>query len=412
MRDTDHYARLLGISSPWRVSLVELDEPALTVTIHLRLDSSAKLRCPQCKAVCPRYDSRRRKWRHLDTMQFTTIVEADVPRVSCSEHGVVMITVPWAEGSSRYTVLFERTVIDWLRDASVSAVAGNLKLSWTAVDGIMRRAVERGLARRASSPPRHLSIDETSFQRRHEYVTVVTEQTTGAVLYVADDRTRESLAGYFEPLSAEERAGIESASMDMWAAYIGTVREFLPDADRKICFDKFHVAQHLGNGVDAVRRAEHKRLSADGDDRLKGTRYRWLEQPRNMAPKHLPSFRQLRDSALATAAAWSVKEYAMCLWSYISRTWAEKGWRAWIAWTKRKAIAAMTRVAEMVDKHLYGIINAIVLKRTNAHAESANARIQKVKSRACGFRNRERFRAAIMFHCGQLELYPRYAEMP
>lgn len=105
MRDTDHYTRLLGISSPCGVSLVELDEPALIVTINLRLDSSAKLRCPQCRAVCPRYDSRRRKWRHVDTMQFTTIVEADWPRVSCSEHGVDMISVPWAEGSSRCTVL-------------------------------------------------------------------------------------------------------------------------------------------------------------------------------------------------------------------------------------------------------------------------------------------------------------------
>jgi transposase len=407
MDDKDRFSRLLGISAPWRVSLVEQDEAALTLTIHLRLDSAARLRCPHCGKLSPRYDSRRRSWRHLDTMQFRTIVEADVPRVECPVDGVLQIDVPWAEDSSRYTALFERRVIDWLKDASTSAVARNLKLSWNAVDGIMQRAVARGLARRASTLPQHVSVDETSFQRRHEYVTVVTEQTTGAVLYVADDRTRESLAGFFEPLSVEERAAIESISMDMWPAFISTVEEFLPDARRKICFDKFHIAQHLGAGVDAVRRAEHKRLSAEGDERLKGTRYHWLWQPTNMPTKHLPSFRQLRDSALATASAWSVKEYAMCLWSYLSRTWAEKAWRTWIEWTRSKAIAPMTKVADMVEKHLWGIINAIVLKRTNAHAESANARIQRVKSRACGFRSRERFRTAIMFHCGQLDLYPR-----
>ena len=406
MDDKDRFGRLLGIKSPWRVGLVEQDEVALTLTIHLRLDGGARLRCPHCGKPCPRYDSRRRTWRHLDTMQFSTLVEADVPRVTCAEHGVIQIGVPWAEDSSRYTALFERMVIGWLMVASTSAVARNLRLSWNAVDGIMQRAVARGLARRTTIPPEHLSVDETSFQRRHEYVTVVTEQSTGAVLYVADDRTCEALAGFFEDFSVEQRAGIESVSMDMWPAYISTVEEYVPDARRKICFDKFHVAQHLGNGIDAVRRAEHKRLSADGDERLKGTRYRWLEQPRNMASKHLPSFRQLRDSALATAAAWSVKEYAMCLWSYVSRTWCEKAWRAWIAWTNRTAIAPMMKVASMIQKHLWGIINAIVLKRTNAHAESANARIQKVKSRACGFRNRERFRTAIMFHCGKLELYP------
>ena len=29
-----------------------------------------------------------------------------------------------------------------------------------------------------------------------------------------------------------------------------------------------------------------------------------------------------------------------------------------------------------------------------------------MKARACGFRSRERFRMAIYFHCGGLDLYP------
>ena len=99
MDDKDRFSRLLGISAPWRVSLVEQDESALTLTIHLRLDSTARLRCPHCGKLSPRYDSRRRSWRHLDTMQFRTIVEADVPRVECPIDGVLQIDVPWAEDS-------------------------------------------------------------------------------------------------------------------------------------------------------------------------------------------------------------------------------------------------------------------------------------------------------------------------
>jgi transposase len=67
----------------------------------------------------------------------------------------------------------------------------------------------------------------------------------------------------------------------------------------------------------------------------------------------------------------------------------------------------MKKVAQTISGHLWGIVNAIVLKRSNALAESTNSRIQRVKSRACGFGNRERFRTAIMFHLGQLDLYPR-----
>ena len=65
----------------------------------------------------------------------------------------------------------------------------------------------------------------------------------------------------------------------------------------------------------------------------------------------------------------------------------------------------MIRAAAMVQKHLEGIINAIVLKATNAQGESMNAKIQKIKAQASGYRNRQRFRDAIMFHLGGLDMY-------
>ena len=101
---------------------------------------------------------------------------------------MVTIQVPWAEGSSRYTAQFEAEVIGWLKEASVKAVARRMRLSWTAVDGIMQRAVARGLARRETEAVRRLSVDETSFRRRHRYVTVVSNPETGHVLHVAPGR--------------------------------------------------------------------------------------------------------------------------------------------------------------------------------------------------------------------------------
>ncbi|TVR45388.1 MAG: ISL3 family transposase, partial [Planctomycetota bacterium] len=38
--------------------------------------------------------------------------------------------------------------------------------------------------------------------------------------------------------------------------------------------------------------------------------------------------------------------------------------------------------------------------------ESLNAKIQKIKARACGFRNKRRFINAIYFHLGGLDLMP------
>jgi transposase len=344
-------------------------------------------------------------------MQFQTILQAEMPRVECREHGVLHIPAPWAEEGSGFTALFEALVIDWLKAAPIATVARYLRLSWKAVDSIMQRAVRRGLQRRRATAPEHLSVDETSFQRRHEYVTVVTDQSSGAVLYVADNRTIESLSGFFQELSKPRRDAIRSISMDMWPAYITAVRQNVPNADERICFDKFHVAKYLGDAVDRVRRQEHRALSATGDERLKKTRYRWLENPDRMSLKHWREFEHLRNSALKTARAWAIKEHAMCLWHYRSRTWAAKQWKRWLAWAQRSRLEPIIRVSGTIKTHLWGIINAVVLKRTNGAAESMNARIQRIKARACGFRNRHRFRNAIMFHLGNLDLYPRRANM-
>ena len=108
--------------------------PQGQVIVHVERKAGAQPCCPTCSKPAPGYDSRRRRWRHLDTCQYKTILEADVPRVKCPEHGVVTTTVPWAEPNSGFTALFEALVIDWLKEASTSAVARLMGLSWNAID--------------------------------------------------------------------------------------------------------------------------------------------------------------------------------------------------------------------------------------------------------------------------------------
>ena len=83
-------------------------------------------------------------------------------------------------------------MIDWLREANQSAVSRQLQLSCHEVDGIMSRAVARGLARREKISPTRIGVNETSFQKRHEYVTVVTNIDNSRVIAVMDGRTEEA----------------------------------------------------------------------------------------------------------------------------------------------------------------------------------------------------------------------------
>lgn len=193
MRDTQLYEQILGLRDPWTVTSVELERSAGSVLLKVEPRPDAEFSGPICGKPVPGYDRRTRRWRHLDTRQYTTILEASMPRLACPEHGVVTVIVPWAEPGSGFTALFEALVIDWLHEASIQAVAQQLRVSWSSTDRIMARAVARGMARREAVNPERLCVDETSFQKRHEYVTVVTDPDAGHVLHVAQDRRTESL---------------------------------------------------------------------------------------------------------------------------------------------------------------------------------------------------------------------------
>ncbi|MGH7549999.1 MAG: ISL3 family transposase, partial [Gemmatimonadota bacterium] len=285
MDDRRLYQTILGLTEPWYVSEVEVRAEAEEVVVRLALPADAPLSCPACGRVAPRYDrSDERRWRHLDTCQYQTLLVARVPRVRCEEHGVRQIAVAWAEDRSRFTALFEALAIRLLQETTVSGLAALMGLSWDEAAAIQRRAVARGLSRRAAEPLRFVGVDETSFAKRHEYVTVVADLERSRVVWVGDHRRRHTLGEYWSTVPEAERARVEEVVMDMWDPYIAATRVALPAGAEKIVFDRFHVVQHLNQAVDQVRRAEQRELHQRGDRRLKKTRYLWLKGRQRRTP--------------------------------------------------------------------------------------------------------------------------------
>ena len=244
VQDHELYRRILGIEGPWFVESVELKLEDGEVHVFLGHHEMIEWECPECGAAGKLHDHQpERRWRHLDTCQYQTILHAEPPRTECRNHGVKVIKLPWAEPSSRFTALFEALAIEWLKAASQKAVADRLKLSWDEIHGIMERAVQRGLKRRQAEPVSQIGVDEKAFRKGHSYLTLVNDLVRKRVLYVAEERRQSSLDGFWETLTAEQISGIHAVAMDMWDPYIASVREHLPAADGKIVFDKFHVAQ-------------------------------------------------------------------------------------------------------------------------------------------------------------------------
>src|SRR6266571_1603698 len=371
MDDLTLYATILGIGAPWDVVRVELDDTAKAVHVWLEERPETTFTCPECQTVSPLHDHVERSWRHLDTCQYETRLHARVPRVQCAEHGVKTVPVPWATPHSRFTVLFERLAIAWLKEATPAAVARRLGLTWEEANGIVERAVKRGLARRLSMAARYLGIDEHSYLKHFQFVTMVVDLERQTVLHVADDRTAETLAGYFESLSIEERLAIEA--------------------------------------IDQVRRRENRVLRQQGDHRLTGTKFLWLKTrvtANDFTVAARRHFRRLRRSTLKSARAWAMKEAFRHLWDYRSIPAARAFFERWQAWAIRSRLRPMIHVAGIIRRHLANVLNYITYPLTNAVTEGLNAKIQWIKYSSRGFRNRERFKLAIYFHCGGLDLAP------
>lgn len=395
---------ILGISDPWFVDRVELKLEKGEVHVYLKHSESIQWECPECGVLCNLYDHQpMRSWRHLDTCQYQTILHADPPRSNCEKHGPKTVKLPWAEQRSRFTLLFERLAIDWLGAASQKAVAERLDLSWDEIHGIMERAVERGLARREVESLQYLGVDEKAFRKGHNYLTLVNDLVQSRVLYVADDRKETSLDGFWPTLTEKQMQDIQGIAMDMWDPYIKSTRNHLPDADQKIVFDKYHIAGHLGDAVDRVRRKENKDPAVDC---LVGTKYLWLRNPDNFAQDAWRNFKSLRESALKTARAWALKESAMGLFDYVYEGAARNHFKWWYNWATHSRLKPIIDVARMLKSRLANILTYLKHRITNAASESLNAKIQWVKFTARGFRNKQNFKTAIYFHCGGLNLAP------
>jgi transposase len=401
----EHYRLLLGLDANWQVDDVELSLDEKWVEIRLEFTGS-EIRCPDCGELCRRHDlAPERTWRHLDTMQFETVLRARVPRCACSRCGVKTATVPWADKHSRFTLLFEAFALEVLQAAStIRRAAEVLALDWDAVHSILERGVARGLARRSVEQVQHVGLDEKSFGHGQSYVSVMVDLDESRVLEVVPDRTTESAKNLFESLPESQRSQVAVAVMDMSSAYEEATKQCVPQA--VVVHDKFHISKHLNEAVDQVRRAENKELQRDGDDRLKRTRQLWLFSEYNLSQEQVARFGNLRESDLKTARAWAIKEHFQWFWSYQYPATARKFFQQWYGWACRSRLRPIIRVAKMLKRRFEQIVTHIKYRFTNAVAEGFNSKIQSIKSNARGFRSFANFRLRILFYCGRLDVMP------
>nr|VFK26069.1 MAG: Transposase [Candidatus Kentron sp. LPFa]VFK36872.1 MAG: Transposase [Candidatus Kentron sp. LPFa] len=95
---------------------------------------------------------------------------------------------------------------------------------------------------------------------------------------------------------------------------------------------------------------------AEGRDDLKGSKYTWQYNPQNMSARQWRDFKSLRESALKTARAWAIKDLAMSLWHYVSKTWAK---------IRLEALAFLGGASVVADGNILGLVERFLRAKNN-----------------------------------------------
>jgi len=296
-----------------------------------------------------------------------------------------------------YTKRFAFYVGKRCRSATIKDVAEELHLDWDTVKSLEKQYMATQLAKAGKPRPEVIGIDEISVRKGHTYRIVVSDLISGRPIWFGgEDRSEASMRQFYDWLGPRKSARIRLAVMDMWKPFRNATQAQAPQA--AILFDKFHIMRHLGEALDAVRKAEYRRLSDKQRRYIKGQKYTLLSHRENLSLQGRASLKVLLAANKRLNTAYLLKESFGQLWDYEREGWARKffdNWRASLKWQRLKPYE---KFAQMIDRHWDGI--AAYCKPENkvslGFVEGLNNKIRVLQRRAYGLRDEEYLRLKVL----------------
>lgn len=362
------------------------------------------LRCGWCSvrtrsihARCPE-----REWQDLSVRDQALVLRYAPHRVRCPICGPRVEKVPWAAPWQRITKALALKVVRLAKILSWKETARHFGLDWKTVASAVESAVVRGLRDRRWKPLHVIGIDEVSRSKGQRYLTLVYDLERGCVVWIGENRDAETMQRFFTWLGPRRGRSIEVVCCDMWAAYVGAVREELPRA--KLVFDRFHIVQHLNRAVDEVRRQSWRQLSGEEKGAFKRTRWLWLKNPWNLKAEEKRRLSALCRRNQPIVRAYYLKEAFQQFWDYVSEGWARPYLKQWLWWASHSRLEPFKRFGAMIRERLDGVLAWTKLGVSNAALEGMNNKVKIVSHRAYGFRKPDTYITAIWHACGDLPL--------
>jgi transposase len=401
MRATTLLRELLGLKHTIVVGF-------LFTAFCLVVDVRPSTRRPYC-ARCGRphddvYDHRERTWRHLDMGGLRVELRYRLRRVDCPRCGVTSELVPWAEPGARFTRAFEELAAYLAQRADKTTVSAIMGVAWATVGNIVERVVHRLGPTDLLDGLTHIGIDELSYRRHHEYVTIVTDHATGRVVWASPGKSAETLRDFFRALGAARVAKLEVVTIDMSPAYIEAVREMAPRA--RLVFDRFHVQRLAHDALDKVRRLQVAELSGSAAKAVKKTRFALQKNPWNLTQPEAERLAVVQRRNKPLYRAYLLKETLAAILDGRQVNVARDKLVEWTRWAMRSRLEPFKKLARTVTNHAEGILGYIATGLSNGPAEGMNGKVRTITRRSYGLHSAWSLIALIFLCCSGIEISP------
>jgi len=409
------FQQILALGESWRVVRMDYQEKELQVLIRVEETPAlwAQECCPHCqsKSVGGYDHAPERRWRHLNICQLQAEILCALPRGQCKAcQKVYTVRAPWEGRSRSLTQEFEAFALTLMREMPVKK-AGEIL-------GETDQKLWRALFAHVDAAWRDLSwenvvwvgADEMNRKKGHNYLTVFADLEARRVLLAVEGKDASVWERFAEELGNHNGhpKAITMVAIDMSPAYQKGVRENLGNA--QIVFDKFHVVSQVTQAVDEVRRKE-SRQDAQAREQLEKTSWLWRKNPEGWTAKEGVRWAQLKDKPLVTGLAYAMRLELQKAYAARTVQQARSRFAAWCRWVRTEAEALtsgllepMRKTADMVERHLEGILGHWKEGLTTAFLEGLNSLFSATKRKARGYRSSEYQIAMLYFIAGKLEI--------
>lgn len=400
----------LGIEEPWYISKCLVDSSDQTMHIYVSVRENAKICCPKCGGETKRngYEKRERVWQHGSIFFiYPCYVHCRRPKVLCPNCGSQQINAPFERKNSRQTLLFEGIAMLLVQDSPVSAVAEHMGCNEKTIVKIMKYWVQKARDKETLSSMTNLAVDETSFRKGHNYVSLFIDADQKSVKDVEQGRdggTIDRFAAYLAEKGGDP-SKIQSVTSDL-------SRSFLPAIERnfvkaKHIVDKFHIKKLLIDAMDEVRKQEQK--GSENKRNLFLGRRLFMKPESKMTAVQKATLVEMSKMYPKTGRAYRIVAALDEFYKSKNVDEAEDRFDSLCSWMRRCRLQPMKEAAQTLKRHKDRIINYFRNRLTNAICEGINSMIQAAKRKARGYRTFDGFATMIYIVAGKLDIEDPFA---